>query len=46
MNEHELLSPNATKAIEYGIAVVYLLLFIPFWRALSAPARSRAVPGT
>lgn len=42
MNENELLSPHATKAIEYGIAVAYLLLFIPFWRALNAPVRSRA----
>lgn len=42
MNENELLSPHATKAIEYGIAVLYLLLFIPFWRTLNAPARSRA----
>ena len=32
MNEHELLSPQATKLIEYLIAVAYLLLFIPFWR--------------
>ena len=45
MNENELLSPHATKAIEYGIAVAYLLLFIPFWRALNAPARSRAASG-
>ncbi len=32
MNEHELLSPQTTKAIEYLIAVGYLLLFVPFWR--------------
>jgi glycine cleavage system H lipoate-binding protein len=32
MTEHELLSPHATKAIEYLLAVSYLLLFIPFWR--------------
>ncbi len=42
MNGHELLSPHATKAIEYGIAVAYLLLFIPFWWAMSAPARAKA----
>ena len=42
MNGHELLSPHATKALEYGIAVAYLLLFIPFWRAMNAPARARA----
>ena len=32
MTENELLSPHATKAIEYLLAVSYLLLFIPFWR--------------
>ncbi len=32
MNESNLLSPHATKAIEYLLAVSYLLLFIPFWR--------------
>lgn len=32
MHESDLLSPHATKAIEYLIAVAYLLLFIPFWR--------------
>ena len=42
MNGHELLSPHATKAVEYGIAIAYLLLFIPFWRAMSRPARARA----
>jgi len=42
MNGHELLSPHATKALEYGIAIAYLILFIPFWRAMSAPAKARA----
>lgn len=42
MNGHELLSPHATKAIEYGIAIAYLLLFIPFWRMMSAPAKASA----
>lgn len=32
MNESSLLSPHATKALEYLLAVSYLLLFIPFWR--------------
>ena len=32
MNEHTLLSPYAMKALEYGLAISYLLLFIPFWR--------------
>jgi len=42
MSEHDLLSPQATKAIEYGLAVAYLLLFIPFSRALHSPSRARA----
>lgn len=42
MNGHELLSPHATKAIEYGIAIAYLLLFIPLWRMMSAPAKAPA----
>lgn len=43
MNDVALLSPHATKALEYLIAVSYLLLFIPFWRFVQgspAPARS------
>lgn len=43
MNDAALLSPHATKALEYLIAVSYLLLFIPFWRFVQnapAPARS------
>jgi hypothetical protein len=42
MSEHELLSPYQTKAIEYALAVAYLLVFIPFWRRLSVPARAGA----
>ncbi|MFI5180003.1 MAG: glycine cleavage system protein H [Thermoanaerobaculia bacterium] len=42
MNGHELLSPHATKAIEYGIAIAYLVLFIPFWRLMSAQAKAPA----
>jgi glycine cleavage system H protein len=42
MSEHDLLSPHATKAIEYLLAVAYLLFFIPFSRALISPARPRA----
>lgn len=42
MNEHELLSPHQTKAIEYALAVAYLLVFLPFWRSLAAPVRARA----
>jgi glycine cleavage system H lipoate-binding protein len=32
MNANDLLSPHATKAIEYLLAISYLLLLIPFWR--------------
>ena len=32
MHANDLLSPHATKAIEYLLAISYLLLFIPFWR--------------
>jgi len=42
MHETELLSPYATKALEYGLAILYLALFVPFWRYLNAPARARA----
>jgi len=38
MHESELLSPYATKALEYGLAILYLALFVPFWRYLNAPA--------
>jgi len=41
MSEHDLLSPHATKAIEYVLAVAYLLFFIPFSRALISPVRAR-----
>ncbi len=43
MNEHELLSPHATKALEYGLAVGYLLLFVPFWRYVSGVGRPSRV---
>lgn len=29
---HDLFTMASSKAVEYGIAVVYLLMFIPFWR--------------
>ncbi len=45
MHESELLSPYATKAVEYGLAILYLALFVPFWRYLNGPARVR-VPST
>jgi glycine cleavage system H protein len=42
MTEHELLSPHATKAIEYLLAVSYLLLFIPFWRFVNGATPAQA----
>src|SRR5450756_1888684 len=38
MNEHELLSPYTAKALEYVLALSYLLLFIPFWRFVQGEA--------
>lgn len=32
MSGHDIFTMQAVKAAEYGIAVAYLLLFIPFWR--------------
>lgn len=42
MTEHELLSPHATKAIEYLLAVSYLLLFVPFWRFVNGATAAQA----
>jgi glycine cleavage system H lipoate-binding protein len=49
MQAHEFLSPYQAKAVEYLIAVTYLVLFVPFWRFVngSVPAVRRvraAVP--
>jgi len=41
MEPHDLLTLAATKAVEYVVAIVSLLLFVPFWRYLDRPARSR-----
>ncbi|MCM3878442.1 MAG: glycine cleavage system protein H [Thermoanaerobaculia bacterium] len=38
MNETELLSPYTAKALEYVLAISYLLLFIPFWRFVQGEA--------
>ena len=42
MNESNLLSPHATKAIEYLLAVSYLLLFIPFWRFVNGATAAQS----
>ncbi len=45
---HDFLSIYPAKLMEYGLAIAYLLLFIPFWRylmsgrAAAAPARTAA----
>ncbi len=41
---HDFMTMHAAKAVEYGIAVAYLLLFIPFWRFVNARPRTAAVP--
>ena len=47
--EHDFLSVYSAKSLEYGLAIGYLLLFVPFWRyvqgpAAPAPARVAAEP--
>jgi glycine cleavage system H lipoate-binding protein len=36
---HDFLSIYSTKAMEYGLAIGYLLLFIPFWRYVQGGKR-------
>ena len=46
MHPIEALSPHATKAVEYLLAVSYLLLFIPFWRFVNGASVVQAfAPG-
>jgi len=40
---HDLLSVYPAKLMEYGLAVGYLLLFIPFWRYVQGGPRQAAV---
>jgi len=42
MHANEVLSPHAVKAIEYLLAVSYLLLFIPFWRFVNGATVAQA----
>ncbi len=39
MIPHDFMTMHAAKMVEYLLAVAYLLLFIPFWRFVNAPAR-------
>jgi glycine cleavage system H protein len=43
MIPHDILTLYSAKMLEYGIAVAFLLLFIPFWHYVMGPARV-AVP--
>ena len=38
MIPHDILTLYSAKMLEYGIAVLFLALFIPFWRYVQAPA--------
>jgi glycine cleavage system H lipoate-binding protein len=39
MIPHDILTLYSAKMLEYGIAVVFLFLFIPFWRYVMGPAQ-------
>lgn len=42
MIPHDILTLYTAKMVEYGIAVLFLLLFIPFWRFVQGPTAARA----
>jgi glycine cleavage system H lipoate-binding protein len=42
MIPHDILTLYSAKMLEYGIAVLFLLLFIPFWRYVQGPATAPA----
>ena len=44
MQGHDFYSLYSTKALEYVIAVSYILLFIPFWRFVNGGKQSAAAP--
>ena len=43
MIPHDILTLYSAKMLEYGIAVLFLLLFIPFWRYVQGPAKAPAL---
>jgi glycine cleavage system H lipoate-binding protein len=43
MIPHDILTLYSAKMLEYGIAVLFLFLFIPFWRYVQGPAKAPAV---
>jgi glycine cleavage system H protein len=42
MIPHDILTLYSAKMLEYGIAVLFLFLFIPFWRYVQGPATAPA----
>jgi glycine cleavage system H protein len=42
MIPHDILTLYSAKMLEYGIAVLFLLLFIPFWKYVQGPSMSLA----
>jgi glycine cleavage system H lipoate-binding protein len=47
MIPHDILTLYSAKMLEYGIAVLFLVLFIPFWRYVQGPAKApAAAPAT
>lgn len=43
MIPHDILTLYSAKMLEYGIAVLFLVLFIPFWRYVQGPAKAPAL---
>ena len=46
MIPHDILTLYTAKMVEYGIAILFLLLFVPFWRFVQGSATTVAVPAT
>ncbi|MDO8834035.1 MAG: glycine cleavage system protein H [Vicinamibacterales bacterium] len=46
MIPHDILTLYTAKMVEYGIAVLFLLLFVPFWRFVQGSTTTVAVPAT
>lgn len=43
MIPHDILTLYSAKMLEYGIAVLFLLLFIPFWNYVQGPSKAPAL---
>jgi glycine cleavage system H lipoate-binding protein len=43
MIPHDILTLYSAKMLEYGIAVLFLLAFIPFWKYVQGPSRNPAL---